>query len=93
MYFFEWDENKNTINKSKHGIDFKDALSVFFDTHRLTHIDDRRDYGESRYQTIGITKERILFVVYTERSGENIRLISARPASQKERAAYDRGVR
>lgn len=91
MYYFEWDENKNTSNKSKHGVDFNDALGVFFDVHRLTNVDDRRDYGEVRYQTIGVTKERLLFVVYTERVGNTVRLISARSASQKERVAYDKG--
>ena len=43
---FEWDENKNAINKQKHGIDFKDALHVFFDRRAIIREDNRKDYGE-----------------------------------------------
>ena len=92
MYDFEWDESKNNINRAKHKIDFMDAVQVFFDEHRTSKIDSRHDYGESRYQVIGMSNERVLFVVYTERSENTIRVISARKANKKERAAYERGI-
>lgn len=50
---FEWDENKRLINGRKHGIDFADVPSIFeLDT--VTVIDDRFEYGETRYQTLGL---------------------------------------
>lgn len=91
MYDFEWDENKNDLNKLKHKIDFMDAIQVFYDDFRLTNLDDRLDYGENRYQVIGMANSRVLFVVYTERSGNTIRVISARKANKRERAVYERG--
>ncbi len=91
MYDFEWDENKNNLNKFKHKIDFMDAIQVFYDDFRLTNLDDRHNYGENRYQVIGMAYSRVLFVVYTERSGNTIRVISARKANKRERAVYERG--
>ena len=91
MYDFEWDENKNEVNKSKHKIDFMDAIQVFYDDLRLTNLDDRLDYGEERYQVIGMAYNRVLFVVYTERSGNTIRIISARKANKRERSIYEKG--
>lgn len=90
MFDFEWDEN-NT-NWIKHRIDFTDAIQVFFDDQRIVRIDNRHNYGEDRYQVIGMSQERVLFVVYTERSGNTIRVISARKANKKERAAYEHGI-
>lgn len=91
MYDFEWDENKNIINRGKHKIDFADAIQVFFDDRRITRHDNRNDYGEDRYQVIGMAYERVLFVVYTERNENTIRVISARKANKKERLAYEHG--
>lgn len=89
---FEWDENKNAINMAKHKIDFADALHVFLDEARIEREDTRKDYGESRYQTIGMTEYGILFVIYTEREPKGtIRLISARKANAREKKYYERG--
>ena len=88
MYDFEWDESKNSINRSKHKVDFTDAMKVFFDEKRVTRVDSRVDYGEERYQVIGMTQQRILFVVYTERTENTIRIISARKATAKEKQYY-----
>ncbi len=90
-YDFEWDEGKNGINKFKHKIDFADAIQVFFDGRRVIRHDTRSDYGEDRYQVIGMSHERVLFVVYTERHENTIRIISARRANKKECAAYEKG--
>lgn len=88
---FEWDEDKNSSNKAKHGIDFRDAVHVFDDPRYITR-EDERDYGEQRFQLIGMAKFGILFVVYTERSGDVVRLISARKATKVERKVYDEGA-
>ena len=55
--FFEWDEEKNKIDRQKHGVDFSKILKIFAEL----HSDD-----EERWQMIGKVKD-ILFVVYTER--------------------------
>ncbi len=88
---FEWDDVKNASNRHKHGIDFMDAVRVFYDENMLSFHDGRKDYGEDRFQAIGMSYERLLFVVYTEKLGNVIRIISARKAEKNERAAYLRG--
>ena len=82
----EWDENKNHLNKIKHGVDFNQAAKVFEDNFRLEEIDEKHSDEETRYITIGRVND-ILFVVYTERE-EFTRLISARRATKKERVKY-----
>lgn len=84
---FEWDEKKNHLNQTKHGISFAGATLVFLDPFRIERVDDRKEYGETRYQTIGIVSDTILYVVYTQRNA-HYRLISARRANQNEREAY-----
>ena len=84
---FEWDEAKDRANLAKHGIGFEIAMRIF-DGPVLTRPDRRRDYGEERYVGIGRVEGATVVAAYTERSGRR-RLISARPASRKERQAYD----
>jgi len=84
---FEWDEAKNQTNIRKHGIGFDTAKRIFEGT-VATSPDRRRDYGEERRISIGRVEPGALIVVaHTERSGRT-RLISARPASRKERRVY-----
>ena len=83
---FEWDEKKRLINIRKHGIDFVDVPAIFeLDT--VTVIDDRFEYGETRYQTLGLLKSRVILVVHTE-SETVIRIISARKATKYEEKIY-----
>ena len=78
---FEWDENKRIINLAKHNFDFADAVFVFDDPYRIENIDDRKNYGEIRINTVGLFKnEVIVAVVHTDRNGIT-RIISARRAS------------
>ena len=84
---FEWHKQKRAYNIIKHKIDFVLAAQVFLDIDRIEYIDDRKEYGEVRYRTIGIAKRLILFVVYTKR-GEKTRIISARRANRDERVQY-----
>lgn len=85
---FEWDEDKNAINRAKHGIDFRDAVHVFYDDMSIVR-EDSGDYGEQRLQIIGMAKFGVLFVVYTERRDDVIRIISARKATKAERRVYE----
>ena len=87
---FEWDEAKAETNLRNHGVSFESAKAAFRDTFAVEWLDDREDYGEDRFVMIGMTDEQILlFVAYTER-GEQIRIISARRATQNEQVEYFR---
>jgi uncharacterized protein len=83
-----FDPNKAVINYRKHGIRFSDAESVLFDPMALTR-EDMDAEGEQRFTSIGVDATgRLLVVVFSYR-GEEIRLISARPATAKEREYYE----
>ena len=86
---FEWDENKERLNQKNHdGISFEYAARVFLDSKRIEMLDENHsDESEERYNVIGCV-ERILFVVYTERGSDKIRIISARRATPKEEKLY-----
>ena len=89
---FEWDDTKNAINIAKHGVSFQLARRIF-DGPVLTVRDDRVDYGEVREISIGtVDKSAILTVVHTDRQGK-VRIISARPASARERRRYEEAIR
>ncbi len=83
---FEWDEDKNTINKEKHKISFETAAYVFDDPYYIEMFDFEHSVDEDRYIVIGEVGD-ILFVVFTERK-DTIRLISARLATNAERSLY-----
>lgn len=91
MYYlsveFEWDENKNEINKVKHGISFETATLVFQDKNRVEIFDRfHSSLEEERYLLIGKVKG-VLTVIFTERK-EKVRIISARPANSIEKDIY-----
>lgn len=86
---FEWDENKRKLNLAKHGIDFKDAHQIF-DGITFTFEDDRYDYREERYITIGMLRGTVVVVAHTE-SDDIIRLISIRKATKNEQKLYYKG--
>lgn len=85
---FEWDEAKNEANIRKHGFDFVDA-ELLLRGPVLVNIDDREDYGEDRWLAIGALANRVAVVVYTERSGDVVRIISMRKATTYERRGYE----
>jgi uncharacterized DUF497 family protein len=83
-----WDPEKARTNLKKHGIHFSDAEIVLFDPNALTR-EDVDGENEQRFVSIGMDAiGRILVVVYTYR-GEDIRLLSARPATKRERESYE----
>lgn len=88
---FEWDEAKNRANVRKHGVDFETAKRIF-DGPVVTGIDQRKDYGEDRSITIGRVERALIVVAHTHREGR-VRLISARPASRKEKQTYHERIR
>ncbi len=90
--FFEWDENKAKINLQKHDVSFKEAATVFGDPLSLTIRDPLHSIKEERFVILGYSyKNRLLVVMHTEQ-GDNIRIISARRATRRERRAYEKGA-
>jgi hypothetical protein len=91
MIRFEWDETKAESNLRKHGIDFDDAIEVFYDPDAVVEQDRIVD-GELRWQAIGrASRSAILYVAHTvdnEGQDEVIRIISARRADRRERRRY-----
>ena len=85
---FEWDETKSETCFRERGFDFAYAARAFFDPDRLIQADDRRNYGEDRYQLMGKIEQRLFVVVYTPRD-DVIRIISARKANQREVKHYE----
>ena len=88
---FEWDEEKNKRNIQKHGIDFVDVPDVF-KLLMLTGLNHRKEYGEDRWIGIGLLKNIVVVVVFTERKDEITRLISARKATKHEREEYKKAI-
>lgn len=83
---FVWDETKRKSNLLKHGMDFADAESVFRGA-TLTFQDDRTDYGEQRFLTIGMLRNRVVVIAHTEQN-DLFRIISMRKASKNEQKIY-----
>lgn len=88
---FEWDENKNEINKKKHGVSFEEAKTVFYDTYALCEYDENHSGDEERFRILGASKKgNILIVVHCIRTKNTIRIISSRNATTNERKGYER---
>ena len=93
MLTFEWDTNKAATNLAKHAVGFPEASTVFGDALSLTIPDPAHSQAEERFIILGRShRGRLLVVVHTER-GDNIRIISARPASRRERKDYEKASR
>jgi uncharacterized protein len=92
---FEWDPEKDRINRAKHGVAFEDAALVWDDP-QMVLSQDLYAEGEPRWTALGrIGVTTILFVVhvYRDRHGkQRIRIISARKATRYERRKYDEEI-
>jgi hypothetical protein len=89
---FEWDEDKAKANLRKHGVGFDEATTIFSDPFSITIPDPKHSTDEQRWIDIGSSdKGRILVVAYTER-GANIRIISCRRATPRERRDYEESI-
>lgn len=91
--YFEWDENKNTINKNKHCLSFEEAKEVFDDENAVLFDDPDHSIGEERFLIIGMVKsQKICIVSHCYRDNDNvIRIISARQATKNEKKTYLKG--
>ena len=93
MVLFEQDPNKVRRNIEAHGISFDEASTAFGDTLSLTIHDPLHFEEEDRFILIGNSvRNRLLVVIHTER-GENVRIISAKKATKKERNQYEENAK
>lgn len=83
---FEWDEAKRLANVAKHGFDFVDVVLVF-EGDIVTIEDDRFEYEEQRFVTLGLLNGRVVVIVHTERK-DVTRIISVRKATKNEERSY-----
>jgi uncharacterized protein len=84
---FEWDDNKAASNLVDHKVSFDLARHAFADVFAVEREDITEDYGEDRYNLLGMVGGRLLFVAYTMRD-DRIRIVSAREAEPYERRLY-----
>ena len=85
---FEWDPDKAIVNLEKHGISFDEAWLAFFDPNAIELFDDLNSEDEIRFQLIGISRVRLLFVGYTLRD-DRVRIVTARKANAKQKKYYN----
>jgi len=86
---FEWNENKASTSFKKHNVSFEEATTVFGDNLSITISDPLHSTNEDRFIIIGYSyKNRLVVVIHAER-GDNIRIISARLATKRERNFYE----
>lgn len=89
---FSWDENKNAVNRRKHGVSFEEAQTVFYDENAVEFHDPDHSKDEGRFIMLGMSvKLRVLVVCHCVRDkGSTIRIISARKATRNEARQYDK---
>jgi hypothetical protein len=95
QYHFEWDPNKARQNRTRHGIAFERAATVFLDPRALSEFDEAHSMHQDRWITLGVDLTGTLLVVcptYIEETeaSARIRLISARRATKNEAKQYER---
>ena len=94
VYDFQWDAVKAAANAVKHGVTFEQAASVFLDPLALTVFDETHSQDEERWWSLGHDANGVLLLVahtflITGAASASVRLISARPATKRERLFYE----
>lgn len=94
MLRFDWDERKNRANRTKHGVWFEEAQSVFQDPRGRLFYDPEHSEAEDRFILLGMSSAaRTLIVVHCYRESDSlVRIISARKATRKEMFFYEEGI-
>ena len=94
MLRFDWDERKNKGNRTKHGVWFEEAQSVFSDPQARVFLDPEHSEEEERLLLLGMSSAaRPLVVVHCYRESDSVvRIISARKATKKEIRFYEEGI-
>jgi len=81
-----YDPAKREATLRERNLDFEDAARVFAGVH-LQMEDDREDYGETRWITVGSLNDSMVVVVWTPRDDAR-RIISMRRCNDRERERY-----
>ena len=84
-----WDQAKNLANQKNHDVAFEEASELF--TSRADYLelfDDVHSDDEDRFIAIGPIRRGLVLVVWTERDGDVVRIISARWATRSEQALF-----
>jgi uncharacterized DUF497 family protein len=89
MMGFEWNRAKADANFKKHGVRFEDAIVAFDDPFALIAFDEEHSHLEVREILLGRATRNVVVVVFTVRSEERHRIISARRATREERRRYE----
>jgi hypothetical protein len=81
---------KRSRQLDQHGAPFAEAVTAFVDPLGRVRFDDRHSVTEPRLVLLGRSSvDRLLAVMFTERGADRVRLISARPATRRERIQYE----
>jgi hypothetical protein len=91
MMRFRWSPEKHAANLRRHGVGFIEAMSVFGDPLSLAIPDPAHSVGEQRWLLLGSGSRGQLLVVAHAEDGDEIRIISVRRATKRERAMYEEG--
>ena len=83
-----FDLAKRERTLAERGLDFNDAARVFAGS-TVNYVDDRRDYGEVRWISVGYLDGRLLIIVWTQR-GDSRHIISMRKANGREQEKFGR---
>lgn len=87
--YFDWDDEKTEINRTKHGVSFAEAATAFQDPNALEQFDAVHSDDEERWILVGMSaRRRVLIVVFVERVDDCLRIISARKAIKAEMDSY-----
>jgi len=84
---FEYDEHKSSINKSKHGIDFKEAQRLWKDPYSF-ELPSPQSEDEERFLVLGEINLKNYTAIITYRD-TYIRIISVRRSRTKEIKLYE----
>jgi hypothetical protein len=88
---FEWDPAKGEANRRRHGVAFREAISVFMDPLSIIIPDPDHSVEEERFLLLGENhRGQLLVVSHTDRQ-DRIRIISVRKADRRERREYEQG--
>jgi uncharacterized DUF497 family protein len=82
-----YDPEKRAKTLAERELDFEDAVQVFAGV-ALTIEDDRRDYGETRFQTMGVLNDHLVMIVWTQRE-ETLHIISMRKCNDREKKKFE----
>ena len=91
---FEWDDTKADANLRKHGVSFREAMSVFNEAVAPINGDVLHSLREDRFIIVGVSeRDRLLTVAFTYRDEETVRIISARRSNRREQQVYEQETR